>query len=124
MIKKLLSDAEYTITSTTTIVIDIDIKFEHKNISLITQTLSNDIVFNFACEDLRATLLGNTITLVDDVVILGEELSIILSFEEGSSTAELKDITLWNKRQEGLLEELLEEQKLTNKLLKKIYNPE
>ena len=124
MIKRLLTDQEYTILSTTTIVIDNNIKFKHKNISLITQTLSNDIVFNFACEDLRATLAGNVITLVDETVILGEELSIILSFEEGSSIDKLEDITLWSKRQEGLLTRILEEQKLTNKILNKIYNPQ
>jgi len=113
MIKRLLTDTEYTITSTTTIAIDSSISFKHKNISLITQTLSNDIVFNFACEDLRATLSGNVITLVDETIILGEELSIILSFEE------VKD----NKVTEAnshLLKEILTQLKINNEYLSDI----
>jgi len=113
MIKKLLTDEEYTITSTNTIAIDPSIKVKHKNLSLITQTLSNNIVFNFACEDLRATLSGNVITLVDETIILGEELSIILSFEE------VKD----NKVTEAnshLLKEILTQLKINNEYLSDI----
>lgn len=116
MIKRLLTDAEYTITSTTTIVIASSISFEHKNLALITQTLSNDIVFNFACEDLRATLSGNTITLVNGVVILGEELSIILSFEEGETEQEKLLRLILNQTEVN--QSIIEELKLQTELLR------
>jgi len=41
-----------------------------------------------------------------------------------ASEITLADVLLQNKRMENLLVSLLEEQQKTNKLLKKIYNPE
>jgi hypothetical protein len=46
-----------------------------------------------------------------------------MSFDEGSEIEKLEDLILWNSRIEGLLEESLKEQRITNKYLKKIYNP-
>lgn len=124
MIKRLLTDKEYTITGTKTIVIDNEINFEQKNLNLIIDTVDNRIVYNFACDDKRATVLGQIITLLDETVALTDTLTIILSFDQGSEIARLEENILWNSRQEKLLAEMLEEQKITNKILKKIYNPE
>lgn len=124
MIKKLLIDTEYTVTSTTTILVDGNIKFEAKNLSLILDTVDNRIVYNFACEDKRAAVSNNTITLLDETVELTDSLTIIMSFDEGSEIDKLDNIILWNSRIEGILEESLEEQRTTNKYLKKIYNHE
>jgi hypothetical protein len=124
MIKKLLSDIEYTITSPTTIVIDPSISFEARNLNLILDTVDNRIVYNFACDDKRATIVGQTITLLDESVLLTDSLTIIMSFDEGSEIEKLQDIVLWNTRIESLLQTFVDQQKITNKYLKKIYNPE
>ena len=124
MIKKLLLDTEYSITSANTIVIAASISFEQKNLNLIIDTVDNRIVYNFACDDKRATVSGQTITLLDETVLTTDQLTIIMSFEEGSEIAKLEENILWNKRIESILTESLEEQRITNKYLKKIYNPE
>ena len=124
MIKKLLTDQEYTITSTSTIKIDSTIKFEAKNLSLILVTASNKIVYNFACDDKKATVSGQTITLVDERILTTDLLTIIMTFEEGSEIERLDDILLWNKRVHNTLVSIVEQQTETNKLLKKIYNHE
>ena len=41
-----------------------------------------------------------------------------------ASEVTLSDILLFQKRTENIISELLKEQKLTNKFLRKIYNPE
>jgi hypothetical protein len=124
MVKRLLTDNEYTITSTTTIVIDGSISFEHKNIGLIIVTVDNNIVYNFACDDVKCTVVGSIITLVDKEIETTDSLTIVLQFEEGSDLEQLKETTLWNKRQEALLKESLEVQTETLKYIKKLYNPE
>lgn len=124
MIKKLLEDTEYTVTSTTTILIDSSINFEAKNLSLIMDTADNRIVYNFACDDKRATILGNIITLLDETILITDSLTIIMSFDEGSQIEKLDNILLWQKKVLDTLVAQVEEQVETNKLLKKIYNPE
>jgi hypothetical protein len=124
MIKRLLTDNEYTIINTTTILIDSSVEFEAKNLNLILDTTDNRIVYNFACEDKRASISGQTITLLDETVELTDSLTIIMSFDEGSEIEKLENLIVWNSRIESLLEESLEEQRITNKYLKKIYNPE
>jgi hypothetical protein len=47
-----------------------------------------------------------------------------MSFDEGSEIEKLQDIVLWNTRIESLLQTFVDQQKITNKYLKKIYNPE
>lgn len=122
--KRLLTDLEYTITSTTTIVLSNDIVFEHKNIGLIVVTADNEIVYNLLCEDLKCTVSSQTITLLDKNIELTDSLTIVLQFEEGSDAERLDDITLWNKRQEKLLYRIGEGIEESNRWLKKIYNPE
>ena len=124
MIKKLLTDQEYTVTSTSIINIDNSIKFEAKNLSLILDTTDNRIVYNFACEDKRATVVGNTITLLDETILTTDSLTIIMSFDEGSEIEKLDNILLWQKKVLNTLVAQVEQQIETNKLLKKIYNPE
>jgi hypothetical protein len=124
MIKRLLSNTEYTITDINTIIIDNSISFEHKNLSLILDTVDNRIIYNFACDDKRATASGNTIPLLDETILTTDSLTIIMSFDEGSEIEKLESLILWNSKIESLLEESLEEQRITNKYLKKIYNPE
>ena len=124
MIKRLLSDLEYTISGIDTIIIDSNISFVQKNISLIVKTLTNEIVYNFACEGFSGSVDGNTITLLDKEVSLIDELTIILILEDDSELKELEAVTLWNKRQESLLSRQIELQEETNKYLKKIYNPQ
>ena len=124
MIKRLLTDTEYTVTSTNTIVIDLGISFEQKNLNLIIDTVDNRIVYNFACDDKRATVSGKTITLIDETVLTTDSLTIIMSFDEGSEIEKLEEGILWNKRIHDTLVYLAEGQAETNKILKKIYNPE
>ena len=124
MIKRLLTDKEYTITSTNTIVIGSSVSFEQKNLNLIIDTVDNRIVYNFACDDKRATVSGQTITLLDETVLTTDSLTIIMSFEEGREIARLDEAILWNKKIHDTLVYLAEGQAETNKLLKKIYNPE
>jgi hypothetical protein len=124
MTKRLLTDSEYTVTSDTTITIDSSIAFGAENLNLIIDNTDNRIVYNFACEDLRATVSSQTITLVDTTIDTSDSLTIIMSFEKGDSLDKLDNIILWDSRIESLLKEFLEEQRITNKYLKKIYNPE
>lgn len=124
MVKKLLADNEYEITSSTTIYFP-TLSLELKNIAVIIKASTNETVYNFACEGYDGTLSGGkTLTLLNTTVTPGEELIIILMFEEGSNVEKLSSIELWSKRQEKLLAELLEAQLENNKVLKKIYNPE
>ena len=123
MIKKLLEDTEYTVTSTTTIIIDSSIKFGAKNLSLIMDTVDNRVVYNFACEDKRASISGQIVTLLDETILTTDSLTIIMSFDEGSEVAKLEENILWTKKIQNLLVNQIEQQKETNKLLKKIYKP-
>ena len=124
MIKKLLADTEYTITSTSSIKIDSTISFGPQNLSLIMDTADNRVVYNFACGDKRASISGQIITLLDETILTTDSLTIIMSFEEGSEIARLEENILWNKKIHDTLVYLAEGQVETNKLLKKIYNPE
>lgn len=124
MIKKILTDTEYTITSNKTISIKNTISFTAKNLSLILVTSSNKIVYNFACDDKRATVSNNIITLVDNTISLTDKLTIILSYSDEEQTEKLNDISVLNYKIESILNDILEEQRITNKYLKKIYNPE
>jgi hypothetical protein len=56
----------------------------------------------------------------------GDDLNVNASISADGLASEvtLSDILLFQKRTENILSELLKEQKLTNKLLRKIYNPE
>lgn len=123
MIKKLLTDTEYNITSTTTIKIDSSIVFNAKNLSLIIDTVDNRIVYNFACADKRASVSGQIITLLDSTILITDSLTIIMSFDEGSEVAKLEENILWTKKIQNLLVTQIEQQKETNKLLQKIYKP-
>jgi len=123
MIKKLLTDEEYTVTSTTTIKIDSSIVFNAKNLNLIIDTVDNRIVYNFACTDKRASVSGQTITLLDNTILTTDSLTIIMSFDEGSEVAKLEENILWTKKIQNLLVNQIEQQKETNKLLQKIYKP-
>jgi hypothetical protein len=125
MVKKLLLDTEYTIIDSKTIEINNQIKFKAKNLNLILITKDNKIVYNFACDDKRATIDGQVISLIDEEIAdITNSLTIIMSFDEGSEIAKLNENILWNKRIEHILTHLLEEQVITNKYLKKLYNPE
>jgi hypothetical protein len=125
MIKRLLSNTEYTIINPTTIEIDVNIKFEAKNLNLIISTSSNKILYNFACDDKTANVNGQIITLLNEEIDTTEDLlTIIMSFEEGSEIAKLNENILWNKRIQHILLHMLDEQMITNKYLQKIYNPE
>lgn len=124
MIKKLLTEEEYTVTSENTIVISNSISFEAKNLNLILVTEDNRIVYNFACDDKKAIVTEQTITLIDETILDTDSLTIIMSFDEGSDIERLEDIILWNTRIESLLQSIVDGQEITNKWLRKIYNPE
>lgn len=125
MIKKLLLDTDYTIIDSKNIEINNKIEFTAKNLNLILITKDNKIVYNFACDDKRADVDGQIITLVDEEISdISSKLTIIMSFDEGSEIARLDKNILWNKRIEHTLTDLLKEQVTTNKYLKKLYNPE
>jgi hypothetical protein len=124
MTKRLLTDMEYTIVDINTITIDSTISFTAENLNLIIDTADNRIVYNFACEDLRATVSGQTITLIDTTIDTSDSLTIIMSFEEGSEIAKLEENISWNKKIQDALTSMIELQTETNKILKKISNPE
>jgi hypothetical protein len=56
----------------------------------------------------------------------GDDLNVNASISADGLASEvtLSDILLFQKRTENIISELLKEQKLTNKFLRKIYNPE
>lgn len=124
MTKRLLLDSEYTIVDSNTITINSSITFTAENLNLIIDTVDNRIVYNFACEDLRATVSGQVITLVDATIDLTDSLTIIMSFQEESALDILDSMDLGTKRLVTALNNMVEQQMETNKYLRKMYNPE
>jgi len=127
MDKKLLEKNEYFVTSTGDILFVIREKICKHNISLIIKTSNNTILYNTTCPDLDGSFTESSQILNLDsteAILEGEELTIILLLDEGSETLLLSDINQKNYLSTHILQEILEEQQKTNKLLTKIYNPE
>lgn len=123
MEKRLLNNEEYTITSSTTIEISHTISFEAKNLSIILVTSNNNIIYNFACTDLKVSITNQIITLLDAEINVTDSLTIIMIFENKDAISKLEENILWTKKIQNLLVNQIEQQKETNKLLQKIYKP-
>jgi hypothetical protein len=115
-----LNKSEYLFDASMKTISFKDDDLEQRNIVLITNlTVDNTIIYNFACSDVGGTMADDVLTLdygtnasmndSDDLVIIIEDTGDILS--------ELKEIKA-NTR--FLLNDLIEQQKITNKHLEQI----
>lgn len=124
MIKYTLDNNKYTFDSIRK-TITFKTKIELRDILLISNITTGQVLYNFACEDLNATLSDLILTL--ETTLVGatstDELVIILQREEeeGESILDLSELL---SKLDVTLNDILEEQRITNKLLYKIYNPE
>ena len=126
MTKRLLETNEYFITPTG-VLLSISETVEKKNISLIIKASNNTILYNITCPELGGTFDVATQTLSlnsTETITEGDELIIILLLSEGSDSLYLKGINEKLYQLLSIESDKLEEQTITNKLLKKIYNPE
>lgn len=124
MKKYVLDKASYTFDSTNSLII-FNTDVELRDILLITNVTDGITIYNFACEGQTGDIVSNVLSLTYDTSSMedSDELLIILQ-EEDTTEVNLDKINLNSSRAEITLNDILEEQRLTNKLLKKIYNPE
>ena len=93
--------------------------YDLRRTEAVTATLDAD---GLATEVTLAGIKAQT----DLLTFTGDDLNVAASVNADGLATEitLADVLLQNKRMENLLVSLLEEQQMTNKYLKKIYNPE
>lgn len=125
MNKYVLDTSKYTFdasTRTITFVDDITVQ----EILVITNVTDGIIIYNFACEGFTGELSGKILTLEFDTRSMSDTDDLLVILQQNDTSVEdgLADVTTVSNRQQVTLANILEELKLTNKLLGKIYDHE
>ena len=128
MKKIILNKGEYSFNPTAkTVTVSAHTElFTKEYLLLITNTTTNDIIYNFGCDGYGGIISGSTITLeYDTTAMLSTDSLQIIMYTENSDVDTLTLSLLETlRKQTEVQDEMLEELKLCSKYLRKIYNPE
>lgn len=93
---------------------------------LITNTSTNDIIYNFGCDGYGGTINLNTfrLTLEYDTTAMSDSDSLQIILYSGESVLDTNAFLKQIRQQTQILEELRDLQYQTLKYIRKIYNPE
>lgn len=125
MDKRILEDTEYTFNAISKTIMFFD-NYNIQDILLITNVTDNEIIYNFGCVGFGGDLTNNKKLVLDyDTSFMSDtdDLQIVVYAKNSSNNERNKLLNLITKQTE-VLDECLEELKINNKYLRKIYNPE
>ena len=108
--------SEKTITFTSTLDVTLH------NLLLITNVTNNNIIYNFACDGYGGTIDSLTLTLEQDTTSMsdGDTLQIIMAVDATIQEQRVEELIGGSNEALSCLNNILEQQKLTNVWLKEI----
>jgi hypothetical protein len=125
MKKIILDNDQFTFTKASDTITFTEL-YNINHILLITNTTTNDIIYNFGCDGFGGTLTRYTLKLEYDTSSMKDtdDLQIIIYTEEDASDTENHRLLELIRKQTEVQDEMLENLELCAKYLRKLYNPE